>query len=514
MDGAFRGRYRVIDVSLLTIVAVIVVVLVLIDARSGGSGRGGLEASVTIGARVDGGRVVPAGFLGLSLEYAAVAAYAGDDPSALDPVFVQLIRNLSPGQAPVLRIGGASSDGAWSPAAGIARPAGVTFTLSQRFLALMRSLTASLNARLILGLNLEAGSPPLAAAEANALVGATGMTSVQALELGNEPDLYGHFAWYRTADGRPVTGRPASYDFSAFARDFTATGSGLPQLPLAGPAFGSFAWTDQLAGFLRAQPRLGLVTLHRYPLQSCFIRPGSSRYPTIPHLLSAEASTGLAHSLAPYAAIAHGHGAPLRVDELNTVSCGAALSTSNTFASALWALDALFELARAGVDGVNIHTFPGAGYELFRISRAAGRWRAAVAPEYYGLLMFAQATPPGSQLLGLSPRAGAQTKLWATRAPDGRIRVVLINKDTARAHVVAVRRPGSSAVAVLERLRAPSAAASTGVTLGGQSFGMATESGALQGPIETVTLRPSRGTYRVTLPSGSAALLTLPAPPR
>ena len=70
------------------------------------------------------GRGIPYGFLGLSLEFRSVEAYAGDDPTALDPVFVQLVRNLAPGQAPVLRIGGDSTDWTWWPTPGIARPPG------------------------------------------------------------------------------------------------------------------------------------------------------------------------------------------------------------------------------------------------------------------------------------------------------------------------------------------------------------------------------------------------------
>ncbi len=48
---------------------------------------------------------------------------------------------------------------------------------------------------------------------------------------------------------------------------------------------------------------------------------------------------------------------------------------AHSFASALWSLDVLFEMARVGVDGVNLHTFPGATYQLFTFSRAHGRWR-------------------------------------------------------------------------------------------------------------------------------------------
>src|SRR5450755_1529586 len=56
------------------------------------------------------GRPVATGFLGLGMEYKGLAAYAGDEPAAVNPVLVQLVRNLAPGQTPVLRIGGDSTD--------------------------------------------------------------------------------------------------------------------------------------------------------------------------------------------------------------------------------------------------------------------------------------------------------------------------------------------------------------------------------------------------------------------
>jgi hypothetical protein len=453
MDGPFRRRYLVADVVLVTIVAAVIVVLALLSASTGGSRVGHPDATVLIDAGLDRGRAIPAGFLGLSLEYPALEAYAGADPLAINPVFEQLIRNLTPGQAPVLRIGGDSADWTWWALPGMARPPGVSFTLTQRWVQVARALAGAVDAKLILGINLAAGSPELAAGEASALVDGVGPGAVQALELGNEPELYGRFAWYRTARGRTVTARSRGYDFTAFTNDFANFTNALPHVAVAGPAFGSFSWIGHLAQFLAAEPRVGLVSLHRYPLQYCFIRSGSTRYPTVTNLLSPVASTGLADSFAPYLAITHTRGLRLRIDELNTVSCGADPKISETFASALWALDTLFEMARVGVDGVNIHTFPGAGYELFNFSRVDRRWRASVAPEYYGLMMFAQAAPLGSRLLPVAGSGKSSLRIWATRAPNGRIRVVLINKDATRARVVALRAPGSTGAARVEWLR-------------------------------------------------------------
>ena len=223
------------------------------------------------------------------------------------------------------------------------------------------------------------------------------------------------------------------------------------------------------------------MTLHRYPLQVCLTPPTSTRYPTIARLLSPATSTELADSFAPYVALARAHGLSLRVDELNTVSCGADPAVSKSFASALWALNTLFGLASVGVSGVNVHTFPGAGYELFKISRQDGQWRAAVSPEYYGMLMFAEATPPGSHLVSVGPTGVPGVNVWATRAADGTVRVVLTNEGSST-HELAVRIPGKFKRATLTRLTAPSPSATSGVTLGGQSFGAQTSTGRLAGP--------------------------------
>ena len=141
-------------------------------------------------------------------------------------------------------------------------------------------------------------------------------------------------------------------------------------------------------------PQIRVVTYHRYPSNRCYPSADSPVPATIEGLLSEQASRGLMPGVTRYVALAHRHGAQFRVDELNTVACEGKRGVTDTFASALWAVDALFALARDGVDGVNVHTFPGAGYSLFLVTHSGGRWQAFVHPEYYGLLLFARAAPP------------------------------------------------------------------------------------------------------------------------
>src|SRR5437763_1077801 len=89
--------------------------------------------TVTIGGPIRT-QPVPAGFLGLSLEYTAIKGYAGQNANAINPVFVQLIRNLAPGQRPVIRIGGDTTDWTWWPVPHMAKPPGIRLSLNQRWL--------------------------------------------------------------------------------------------------------------------------------------------------------------------------------------------------------------------------------------------------------------------------------------------------------------------------------------------------------------------------------------------
>jgi hypothetical protein len=359
--------------------------------------------AVQIGAAPDS-RPVPPGFVGLSIEYRSAPGYFGT-PTDPDPVFDQLVRNLAPGQQPVLRIGGDTTDWTWAPTPGVAKPPGIQYTLGPQWMSSTAAAARALNARLILGVNFEADNRAIAGAESAALLRGVGRAHVAGLELGNEPELYGALGWFATPAGVPVPGRPSTYNFAAYLRDYARVSRALPRtVPLVGPASGAPQWLAGLGRYLAANPRVRLVTFHRYPLRRCFTAPQSPEFPTIANLLAPAAASGPATSVAAAVAAAHAHGTRFRTDELNSVSCGGARGVSDTFASALWVLDTLFNMARVGVDGVNIHTFHNAFYEPFAVSEDAGRWTAEVRPLYYGLLMFARAAPPGARLLPVADR--------------------------------------------------------------------------------------------------------------
>jgi hypothetical protein len=506
---------------------VLVVVAVLIGAGAGDpsssaalppsanvSARGALPVRISARRR---GPDVPSGFLGLSIEFQAIRDYTGSDPHHINPVLVQLIRNLSPDQAPVLRIGGDSTDMSWVPARGVKAPDYRNYRLTPDWLATTAALAHQLNARMTLGINLADDQPALAGSEARAYVRAIGRKAVAALEIGNEPNVYGKIAGLKVGPKRFRRARPRKYDYARFAKEFGAVATALPPVPLAGPALAigpksdPGTWIGSIGKLLKAHPQLRTLTVHRYPLRNCYVAPRSPQYPTVPHLLAGYATTTLAASLKRWIRIAHSHGRRLRLDELNSVACRGKAAISDTFASSLWVTDALFTLARAGVDGINMHTLPKAAYELFHFTHTGAGWSAYVQPVYYGLELFAQAAPAGARVLaGSGPVSGTGISVWATRARNGLEQAVLVNENQKRTATVSLHMPaGTAGTAHVTRLMASSVYARTGVTWGGQGYGTATTTGRL-GALRRQTLAPRRGAYTLSVPHGSAALVTFP----
>jgi hypothetical protein len=214
--------------------------------------------------------------------------------------------------------------------------------------------------------------------------------------------------------------------------------------------------------------------------------------------------------MAQLAAIAAAHGSTFRVSETNSANCGGIHGASDALASALWGTDMLFSLANAGVRGVNFHTFTGALYAPVEFGAYKGHFAGFVHPLFYAMMLFDRATPSGARLLPAGPNvATASLKTWATVDPAGTRRIVVINKNPAKARRVALQVPGGAATGRVQRLVGPSITATSGITLAGQSYGPATTTGRLRGKRRDERVVRRAGTYRVDLPPASAALVTV-----
>jgi hypothetical protein len=498
------------------VAACVTVVLPAAAAASRGS------VSVALTAR-PATRPIPRGFLGLAFEYGQIPALVPAGTAQPDPVLLQLIRNLNPDARPVIRIGGVSTDRSWWPVPGMAKPAGVTYTLGPEWAASMTALARALDAELVLGVNLEANSTRIAHTEADAFLQRIHHRYIEALDLGNEPPLYPSVPWYRVLGrnvipwykdrGTEVFSRTLTWGPSAFAADYAKILGVLPRVAILGPDTQQPRFFGAYQRFVSRHSRVRIVASHGYGLNNCVTDPAAASYPSVPHLLTDYALHDLLGQLIPYVALAHRDGATFRIDEMGSVTCNGRWGVSNTMASALWAVGALASVAQDGVDGVNLHSFPRLSNALFDFSDTGRGWTGAVQPIYYGALLFAHAVPAGSRLLRVTAHGPATLHAWATAGRGVTRRVLLLNDSSAAGATVTVRPPRGAHAArtgQLERLLAPSPSATSGITIGGRTFGPLTRTGRLQPPVpDPVTLHG--GAYRVTLRSASAAVLTFNA---
>ncbi len=129
---------------------------------------------------------------------------AGPAAQSVNPLFVQLLKNLDPAGRPNIRVGGQSTDRVWWPVRAMGRPFGVTYDLSSRWAAAAHALAQVTNAQYLLGINLEANRTRITQVEADQLVKGIGSRYINALQIGNEPDLYTAVPWYRRDGSRPL----------------------------------------------------------------------------------------------------------------------------------------------------------------------------------------------------------------------------------------------------------------------------------------------------------------------
>jgi hypothetical protein len=256
--------------------------------------------------------------------------------------------------------------------------------------------------------------------------------------------------------------------------------------------------------------RPALLTDHYYPLSSC----GST--PTLSELLSPNVRRSESEVLRETIAIAHAHATPLRIDEANSISCEGQPGVSDTFASALWALDYTARAMAAGVAGLDFHDLldkPGAYSPLIAPSHGALATGALhTAPEWYALLAAhalvggqAGARPLRANVAGAAP---GELSASALRAPDGRVRLVLVDYDPPGAPPLAVRLRVSRALAggSVLRLTAPSPAATGGVRLGGRAVA---PDGSWTPPSALPRVHGRAGSLAVQMLPSSAAIVTL-----
>jgi hypothetical protein len=440
----------------------------------------------------------------------------GTNPAQPDTAFEQVLKNLAPEGGFDLRIGGDTTDWTWWPVPGMAQPPWARWTLTPTWMAVAQKLLEDLHAHLIIGINMEADNPLVATTEVNAIESGIGPSVPTTFELGNEPELYPKWPFYITKTKQTVYGRPASYSFPEIATEWRTLASGLGHVRLAGPSYSSFRALPSVEQFLHVNPNLSLLTVHTYALTPRNCQKGGRLtenelfYPgSLPHL---------ADAVATWARLGIQSKVPVRVDEINAVTCGGLANFSDTLGPSLWALNILPLYAQTGVTGVNFETRPNTAQNLIQPTATDSGWQVTVQPEYYGMLAFAQLTPPGSRILGVSTMPHGLLA-WAVETPAHTVNVVVTNVTSIAEHV-AIHPPGAKGPGITEALASSTGsraaatgsaggglAATTGVTLGGQTI--SPQTGQLTGPQVRSRITPHHGIYNITVAPASATILTV-----
>lgn len=472
-----------------------VAVLLLAGAASAAGARGRrADAAVAVRVAVDPlapGKVVPAHFLGLSFEAAALGqisryAHRGD--------LVTLLRSLGPG---VIRFGGitADEDVAWTDGL-TPRPPWASLTIGPPQMRAVGELARRSGWHVLLTVNLAHYDPEAAAREVASASHALGPL-LAGVEIGNEPNSYASHGLREN----PWLAQGYEEEVAIYREAIAAL---TPGVPIAGPdVSGSGIFKDWGEAEALAQVP-SLLTGHHYPLGCAQVPP-----PSIQQLLS-PATRGLEErSLATYLSVSLLNDIPLRIDEANTVSCGGVPGISDTFASALWAAGYITQVMASGTAGINLEGNPTncVGYTPLcapsAAALAAGRLRAQ--PEWYALLLTRSLT--GARPLPTSVQSDGSPDLVvaAFSGPGRSIQDVLVDDEPPGSRPLAVKLDAAGmGEATVLRLTAPSQSSTGDVLLGGHTVA-ANGSFRVKGP--TVAVHGASMSLKVT-PS-SAVLVTL-----
>jgi hypothetical protein len=346
---------------------------------------------------------------------------------------------------------------------------------------------------LIWGLNLGNGGLENAIAEAKAVTAAA-KKYLLAFEIGNEPDLFPRHEGHRHI----------GYSYDDYVSEYRtyrdALRKAIPNIAFAGPDVADSS--EWVARFATDEGKdIKLLTHHYY-------REGQNPTSTLDKLLHTDPK--LAPILAKLRAAAESSGVPYRICETNSFSGGGKPGVSDTLGAALWVLDFMFMLASAGCAGVNMETGVNqrgfiSSYSPIGDDEQGHYW---AAPEYYGMLAFAQAGL--GRIIGSTIDTGNRNvSAHVTQPTTDRTILTLINKEPSSDAVVVIDGGASASFRIgsVARLSGTSLESKSGITLCGACVSPA----GLWKPTHPEEVSTSRRTPRVRLPAASAAMVTLQA---
>lgn len=436
-------------------------------------------------------------YTGLSYESSQLGNshfFSGDNTE-----LIGFVRRL--GASGVLRIGGNSSEYIfWAPDEKNAHASEVTVASPDRGLKApppvditpqaVRNLHDFINAtgwKLIYGLNMGTDTPEHSADQAAFVMDVMGSKLI-AFQLCNEPDLF-----FRNGI------RKQDYNAAQFGDEwkhfYDVIRARVPNAPFAGPdtAYNN-SWLVPFAQRFKHEAKF--LSQHYYAEG-----PPTDPSMTIERLL--KPNPKLEQEFDGMKKTVEETGLPFRLAETNSCYSAGKAGVSDTFASALWGADLMYQLASAGGMGINFH---GGGYGWYTPIAGTREAGFLARPIYYGMLMFAEAGP--GQLIEAQMGGLDQAPLltaYGLKSADGKIKAAVFNKNLDR-DVRLTLNPGQSVQhAKVLRLSAPRVDDTTDVTFGGSPVGA---SGVWSAAWEE-TPSIQNGSVMVDLKAASAALVTI-----
>ncbi|KAJ7364436.1 glycoside hydrolase family 79 protein [Mycena albidolilacea] len=487
-------------------------------------------------------------FLGFSVEFSVINQVLGTNSTRLQVPFLNLMANLQArGGSVRVRVGGNTQDYATmfdslpngkmmekegQDTANPTKTPGLLF--SQDVLHMMANISALVNVEWYLGIPMnDTAHLRLGIAEAGeAILG----NRLIGLQIGNEPDQYA------SHQHRPTTYSPTDYsnEFGSVDAALRADSKvSVVDHKLLGPSL-SGVWKPQDVWDTNFIPdhkqSLAAISMSIYPANNCAKVFGGANATNVidpqqifPSYLDHTAGQKIAANYLESAALAQANNLPFVMVETNTASCGGFPGVSNSFGSALWALDYGLQLAYSNFTNALLHVGgQGVYYNPFTPpptnQSTFHQW--TIGPVYYSVLAVAEAfgTSNKSRIIDLQlNQNNIYTPGYAIYDGDVLARLALFNYVTdptgASAYTASFaigggdtgQPNGTPAQVKVKYLVAPSVSTKDNITWAGQTFGAAFASdGRLTGTeeVKTVTCK-SDNTCDVQVPAPGFALVFL-----
>jgi hypothetical protein len=456
---------------------------------------------------------IPGSFLAFSIEVSSMMYYLDQKEAKPKRWFVQLLKNLKEltGYAPTIRIGGNSADWSWYNPSRRPRPQYIVYDTDINYFVSLKELAKEMEMQFMFGVNFLSGyDPSYALEEVKAISQFLGWEYIRAIQLGNEPDVYG--GHYR-APG--YTFAQYKVESAKYRSAIRSTDTRIPYDIFSGPDFCCPGGKYYLNGpdFVATQTKeYNSYGFHIYPLSAC----GGGK-PTMQQLLS-DHSVSIKNLTVfrDIAKTADEHNKEWIISETNNICCEGYPGVSNTFASAVWALDFMFSAASIGPNAIHFHASGFSYYTAIQIDKTGERPNYyKIMPMYYAWLMFNTAIGRGSTLLDLSVKTSNPfIKAWAViDNQDETLRVMIIQKDLntmveSDIEIQIEKATLYDSVGEMYVLKGADMYDNSTVTFAGQSFENTTD-GKPRGDKVTHRVSGVDGVFKLQLPPASAILLVI-----